>query len=116
MADLTLQKASPDSVVASCDDGTIYTAPVGSFKPNPWGLYDILGNVAEWVEDCYVGNYKGAPKDGSTVTAQDCVTRVVRGGSWQGNPRYVRAASRDDVAPVSRNHHVGFRLARSVTS
>jgi formylglycine-generating enzyme required for sulfatase activity len=83
MADLALKKAYPDqTVAANCDDGQALTAPVGSFKPNPWGLYDMLGNVAEWVEDCYVGDYREAPKDGSAVKTQDCAAHVARGGSF----------------------------------
>jgi formylglycine-generating enzyme required for sulfatase activity len=114
MADQSLKKASPDSVVANCDDGQITTAPVGTFKPNPWGLYDILGNVGEWVEDCYVGNYEEAPKDGTAFATEDCSSRVVRGGSWSYVPRDLRAAFRDVVTPDYRSGDVGFRLARTV--
>jgi formylglycine-generating enzyme len=114
MADLTLKKIAPDSVVANCDDGKDYTAPVGSFKPNPWGLYDMLGNVAEWVEDCYVGDYTEAPKDGRAVTIQDCDHRVVRGGSWDDFPRNLRAAYRADYPLYYQSYTIGFRLARTV--
>jgi formylglycine-generating enzyme required for sulfatase activity len=85
MADLSLKKALPDAVVANCDDGQTVTAPVGSYKPNPSGLYDILGNVVEWVEDRYVANYEEAPKDGGAVSTEDCASRVVRGGSWNNS-------------------------------
>ncbi|MBV8576674.1 MAG: formylglycine-generating enzyme family protein [Acetobacteraceae bacterium] len=115
MADLSLKKASPDSVVANCDDGQTVTALVGTFKPNPWGLYDILGNVAEWVEDCYVANYEAARKDGSVVSTQDCASRVVRGGSWSSFPRYLRAAYRYGSTPDNRVSNIGFRLARTIT-
>ena len=115
MADLSLKKALPDAVVANCDDGQVTTAPVGTFKPNPWGLYDILGNVAEWVEDCYVGNYEEAPKDGGAAATQDCTTRVVRGGAWNSSPRFLRAAFRDGDASGVRSVNIGFRLARTVT-
>jgi formylglycine-generating enzyme required for sulfatase activity len=114
MPDLTLKKIAPDSVVANCDDGKPYTAPVGSFKPNPWGLYDMLGNVAEWAEDCYVGDYTKAPKDGRAVIIQDCNHRVVRGGAWDYFPRNVRAAYRIDYPPYYQNLTIGFRLARAV--
>jgi formylglycine-generating enzyme len=114
MADLSLKKASPDSVVANCDDGQTLTTPVGSYKPNPWGLYDILGNVEEWVEDCYVQNYDEAPKDGSAVASEDCFSRVVRGGSWKVNPRVLRAAFRYDFTPGIRVSNLGFRVARTI--
>ena len=58
------------------------TAPVGSFAPNQFGLYDMVGNVWEWTEDCYHDSYNGAPADGSAWTGGDCSRRVVRGGSW----------------------------------
>jgi formylglycine-generating enzyme required for sulfatase activity len=114
MADLTLKKAVPNAPVANCDDGQTVTAPVGSYKPSPWRLYDILGNVAEWVEDCYVRNYEEAPKDGSAVATQDCERRVIRGGSWNYSPRRSRAAYRYGGSPVARDSSVGFRLARTV--
>lgn len=85
-------------------------------QAQPLGLYDILGNVAEWVEDCYVGDYNDAPKDGSTVATQDCSSRVVRDGSWSFIPRILRAANRyDEVTPGIRNDNIGFRLAKTVT-
>jgi formylglycine-generating enzyme required for sulfatase activity len=115
MADLALKKAYPDQIfVANCDDGQALTAPVGSYKPNPWGLYDMLGNLAEWVEDCYVGDYREAPKDGSAVTTRDCAARVVRGGSFASYPRNLRAAARADPTPVGRDINIGFRVARTV--
>jgi formylglycine-generating enzyme required for sulfatase activity len=115
MADQTWKKVRPDWFVVNCDDGQALTAPVGSYKPNPWGLYDILGNVAEWVEDCYVGDYtKEAPKDGSAFTAEDCTQRVVRGGAWYFGPQYLRAASRLVYSPGFRDSFVGFRLGRDV--
>ena len=63
------------------------TAPVGSFAPNGFGLYDMHGNVWEWVEDCWNGSYAGAPSDGGAWRSGDCAKRVLRGGSWGGNPR-----------------------------
>ena len=71
------------------------TAPVGSFAANAWGLHDVHGNVWEWVEDCWHGNYEGAPGDGSAWTSGGrCGRRVLRGGSWYYFPRILRAASR----------------------
>jgi formylglycine-generating enzyme required for sulfatase activity len=112
MADVTLKKQSPDLSAASCEDGFANTAQVGSFKSNPWKLYDILGNVAEWVADCYEGSYRDAPKDNSAFETRNCSTRVVRGGSWSSVARYIRAARRYGVAPYVRSGDFGFRLAR----
>ena len=114
-----LEKQAPDLSAANCSDDFANTAPVGSskknrFKPNPWGLYDMLGNVAEWVADCYEGNYLDAAKDNSPSSKPNCSTRVVRGGSWSSVPRYIRAARRDGTAPYLRSGDFGFRLGRSV--
>ena len=117
IADQSLKKAAPEvvPVFANCDDGyAATTAPVGSFKPNPWGLYDVLGNAAAWTEDCYVDNYRKTPTDGNPNTSGACTSRVVRGGSWLNDLRSVRAAFRYDLAPVYRGYDQGFRLARTV--
>jgi formylglycine-generating enzyme required for sulfatase activity len=98
-----------------CKDGFVETAPVGSFKPNPFGLHDMLGNVWEWVEDCQTVNYIGAPKDGSARVADDCVRRVYRGGGWSG-PASVRAAVRNGNPPSYRSQLLGFRVSRPVSA
>ena len=90
------------------------TMPVNSFKPNPFGLYNVHGNVWEWVEDVWHDNYNGAPPDGSAwTTGGDQSLRVLRGGSWNDIPAYLRSASRDRDAPVSRGNNTGLRLART---
>ena len=93
------------------------THPVGSKKPNKWGLYDVHGNVLEWCEDGYHGNYDRAPDDGkpweSSVLA---AARVVRGGSWRLNAVYCRSAYRDWNTPGVRYNGVGFRLSRTLHS
>lgn len=99
----------------NCDDGyPKTTSPPGTYKPNAFGLYDMLGNVWEWVEDCYVDSYQGAPTDGSSVQRSNCEKRVLRGGSYGDNPRIVRAAFRNSDAPTLRYDDVGFRVARTL--
>jgi len=91
------------------------TAPVGSFAPNAFGLYDMSGNVWQWVEDCYHDNYNGAPEDGSVWTDSDCIERVVRGGSWATDPQSLRAAGRQRSDAAIRLDNLGFHVARTLT-
>ena len=97
--------------VHNCTDGFAYTAPVGSFKANGFGLNDMLGNAWEWTEDSYHDSYKDAPADGSSWQG-DGAKRVLRGGSWNNSPRIVRAAMRNSYKPLLRYSFFGFRLAR----
>jgi formylglycine-generating enzyme required for sulfatase activity len=90
------------------------TSPIGSFKPNAFGLYDMAGNVWQWVEDCYHRNYSGAPNDGSAWTSGDCNERVVRGGSWYVSPDLLRSALRGGFTPADRNNVLGFRVGRTL--
>jgi formylglycine-generating enzyme required for sulfatase activity len=91
------------------------TAPVGSFKPNAFGLYDMHGNVIEWVEDPYHGSYGDAPVDGSAwLQDANASSRVVRGGSWNLQPNSLRAAFRNGLPTVNRLNAFGFRLARTL--
>jgi formylglycine-generating enzyme required for sulfatase activity len=96
-----------------CRDGYIYTAPVGSFRPNPFGLYDMMGNVFEWVQDCWVSGYRDAPVDGSPRLEKDCQKRVNRGGSWTDIPTGIRAAQRGHDGHATRVYDLGFRVART---
>jgi formylglycine-generating enzyme required for sulfatase activity len=92
------------------------TAPVGSFKPNAFGLYDMHGNVYEWVEDAWHDNYSGAPVDGSAwLEGADARQRVVRGGSWYDPPQSLRAAIRFRSTTDYRGNIAGFRLARTLS-
>ncbi|WP_151703014.1 SUMF1/EgtB/PvdO family nonheme iron enzyme [Nitrincola alkalilacustris] len=87
------------------------TAPVGQFPANAWGLFDMHGNVDEWVQDCYEDTYIGAPVDGSARTRAGCTHQVMRGGSWFDIPRLIRSSSRyRHPANASRNTW-GFRVA-----
>src|SRR4029077_15432546 len=75
------------------------TSPVGSFNPNAFDLYDMAGNVWQWVQDCYHGNYDAAPTDGSAWPIDDCSQHVVRGGSWCYLPQNIRSAGRAGTPP-----------------
>lgn len=89
------------------------TLPVGSYKPNRFGIYDMHGNVGEWTEDCYNGHYNGAPVDGSAWTDGDCRRRGIRGGSWFHWPIALRSAKRSDSSAGHRDNRTGFRVART---
>ena len=90
------------------------TLAVGAFPPNGFGLYDMAGNAAEWVEDCYADGYRDAPSDGRAIRgAPDCA-HVLRGGSWIDAPRALRSAYRSHVFSNSRFIYRGFRVARAL--
>ncbi|MET3650898.1 SUMF1/EgtB/PvdO family nonheme iron enzyme [Dyella japonica] len=95
-------------------DGYWGPAPVGSFAPNAFGLYDIDGNVSEWVQDCWHDSYLRAPRDGSAWVNPGCGSRVVRGGSWGSSPEQVRSAYRQGADASVRSGRVGFRVLREL--
>ncbi|MDE0154810.1 MAG: bifunctional serine/threonine-protein kinase/formylglycine-generating enzyme family protein [Gammaproteobacteria bacterium] len=95
-----------------CGESWEFTAPVGSFPANAWGLHDMYGNVGELVQDCWKNSYEGAPTDGSAWMSGDCYLRVVRGNHWYSSPRYLRSAYRTSVDRTDRFDGVGFRLAQ----
>ncbi len=106
--------------MANCDgcgsqwDGK-QTAPVDSFSPNGFGLYQMVGNVWEWTQDCWNDSYDGAPADGFARESGDCSRRVVRGGSWVNGPDILRSANRIGDTTDIRDYHLGFRVARTLT-
>ncbi len=114
--DLTSKKINKfDWTHHACDDGFAQTASVGRFRANGFELKDMLGNVWEWVEDCWNTNYEGAPIDGSPWTSGNCGRRVLRGGSWYGEPDGLRSAGRNSGFDTDgRSGVVGFRLARTL--
>ena len=97
------------------DNSEDKTQPVGQRKPNAWGLYDMHGNVWEWVADDWHENYDKAPTDGRVwIDKPRGADRVFRGGGWFSGAHYCRSASRDYDRPDDRYNVVGFRLSRSV--
>ena len=91
------------------------TVQVGSLPANGFGVHDAHGNVYEWVEDCWHESYRRAPTDGSAWTQRgDCSKRVLRGGSWDDNPKFLRSASRTKVHSSSRKSTFGFRVAKTL--
>jgi formylglycine-generating enzyme required for sulfatase activity/predicted Ser/Thr protein kinase len=114
LADASAARRYPGWTAFGCDDGYVYTAPVGSFKANSFGLNDMLGNVLQWTEDCWHADYNGAPIDGSARTDGNCAERELRGGSWFTTPAYVRADYRNHFAVDYRTSSVGIRLVRDI--
>jgi formylglycine-generating enzyme required for sulfatase activity len=105
--------AAKNWTIAPCNDGYAYTSPAGHYTSNAFGLYDMAGNAWQWTADCYHDSYNGAPADGSAWTDKACNSdRVARGGSWDDNPRSLRAAHRGKS--TGGNDFVGFRLARTL--
>ena len=104
--------------IANCKNCTDIAATeqpikVGSFKPNPFGLYEMGGGVDQWVEDCWHKNYQGAPADASPWLEGECPSHVIRSGSWKNDARYVRPSSRDSYDTNVRYPTHGFRVALS---
>ena len=103
--------------IVDCNDGAAYTAPVGSYPPNAFGLYDMLGNAWEWTADCYHDDYTGgAPVDGSAWTlGGDCARPVLRGGSWETATNGITSTNRyRDEDGITASSLWGFRVAREV--
>jgi formylglycine-generating enzyme required for sulfatase activity/serine/threonine protein kinase len=95
-----------------CDDGHIYTAPAGSFRPNAFGLHDMIGNAWEWTVDCWTEGPPARAANGRAAPPEDCNRRAVRGGAWNYTPPYLRSAARLKGAVGVRIYNIGFRVVR----
>ena len=115
VADQSATQQYPGWKVHPCSDGYVFTSPVGSFQQNAYRLYDMLGNVFEWVEDCWHADYRGAPADGSAWRANgDCTQHNLRGGSWFTSPALVSTSARNRFEGTYRSNSIGFRLVREI--
>ncbi len=114
--DQTSREAHPMYVWSNhpCADSFAETAPVGKFKPNAYGLYDVSGNVREWVQDCHTGDYNGHPADRTAREEAKCEKRIVRGGGWIDGFQTVRSAYRHTYEGEFRGYQVGFRVVREM--
>ncbi len=113
VADETLRQllAWPDTL--NCDDGYAHAVPGGYFSSNNFGLYDMVGNAAEWVQDCWNASHQGAAADARARLGGDCTRRVVRGGSWASKASAIRSAARAAQPHAYRAADLGFRIART---
>lgn len=118
-ADRTAKEQVPGAsnwawTIDDCSDSFAYTAPGDALRANAFGLHHMHGNALEWVQDVWQDNYQGAPNDGSAwMTNGTDARRVLRGGSWGGNPWYLRSANRGRYSPDIRGNYAGFRIART---
>jgi formylglycine-generating enzyme required for sulfatase activity len=113
VGDNGIKASYPKQGVHNCNDDFLYTAPVGSFKPNAFGLHDTVGNVFEWTTDCFHAGFDGAPTDGSSwleANGGDCAQRTPRGGSWVSGPNWTRAAAQSRDPIDYRSFLLGFRV------
>ena len=95
-------------------DGAWGPAPVGRYRPNPYGLHDLAGNVSEWVDDCWHAGYRRAPDDGRAWINPGCRARVVRGGSWASAPDQTRNSWRQQMDADTTHARIGFRVVREI--
>jgi formylglycine-generating enzyme required for sulfatase activity len=111
IADEALLLKHPNWKIEKCNDGHSFTAPVGSYAPNAFGLYDMHGNVMEWVQDCWSPLLLSRAGEQGPL---NCRSRVIRGGSWDLTASYMRSAYRGKAAEANRGSGTGFRLVRTL--
>ncbi|CAI8772996.1 FGE-sulfatase domain-containing protein [Pseudomonas sp. IT-P44] len=97
-------------------DGYSYTSPAGSYPPNAFGMYDMHGNVYEWIADCEHSDYVGAPTDGSAWVEPNCEALQIRGNDWGEAPVFSRSGNRNNIYPQTRGDWIGFRVVRDLPS
>jgi formylglycine-generating enzyme required for sulfatase activity len=114
ITDATIGAMYPSWTTATCDDRALHTAPVGSYRPNGFGLYDMIGNAQEWVQDCATTSYETLPSDGRADDSGDCSRRVVRSSSWGTLPKDNRVANRVRYPGGLVDDSVGIRVARDL--
>ena len=112
--DYSVQEVLTFRIGMACDDGYARTAPVGQFKPNAWGLYDVMGNVWEWVADCYTTNYEGASPIGTPLPDAPGCRRSMRGGSWSETLLNFRTTKRGKGRVDDRGDSIGIRVGYSL--
>ena len=98
----------------SCKDQYSFTAPVGQFQSNKYGLYDMIGNVMELTDDCYNSSFASAPTNGKPWNSGNCNVRVIRGAAFNYGAEYLRSSKRNTVEKSGRKIDIGFRLAHSI--
>jgi formylglycine-generating enzyme required for sulfatase activity len=101
-----------DAPYMACSDGYPFTAPVGSFAANGFGLFDLIGNVWEWTADCFADDYSSAGADSAPRNAPGCTARTVRGGDWFSTASTLRPAVRAKASQDAHNDDIGFRVVR----
>jgi len=107
----SLNEGDAGARFVKCDDRSAFTSPVRRYRPNAFGLYDVIGNVWEFVQDCA---HEELPTSGDARMTEPCETRRGRGGSWDDFPEELRSARRSRLKPDARRNDVGFRVARSL--
>jgi formylglycine-generating enzyme required for sulfatase activity len=110
IADATAKERFREWTTVACRDGFVRTAPVGSFRPNAFGVYDLIGNVSEWVLDCWQADHSGARRDGSARLEAGCGSFVVKGGSWDASADEARVNAREPASSAGDDR--GFRVLR----